>query len=164
VTVVLADGTIASSGGKVVKNVAGYDLGKLFSGSRGRLGLIARVALRLHSTPKHETTLAGPAELWQAVHRSHLDPTAVDLHWPGRIVVLVEGDRGIDGLEEADPALWEESAARQSRGTKVRWDGGECLLARPGPGVAWVEGKREPVWSPLAERVRAAFDAEGRLA
>ncbi len=44
VTVVLADGTIASSGGKVVKNVAGYDLAKLFSGSRGRLGLVARVA------------------------------------------------------------------------------------------------------------------------
>ena len=48
VTVVLADGTIASSGGKVVKNVAGYDLGKLFCGSEGRLGLIARVAVRLH--------------------------------------------------------------------------------------------------------------------
>ena len=44
VTVVLADGTIANSGGKVVKNVAGYDLGKLFCGSRGRFGLIARVA------------------------------------------------------------------------------------------------------------------------
>ena len=38
VTVVLADGTIASSGGKVVKNVAGYDLGKLFCGSEGRSG------------------------------------------------------------------------------------------------------------------------------
>ena len=52
VTVVLADGTIASSGGKVVKNVAGYDLGKLFCGSEGRLGLIARVALRLHPRPE----------------------------------------------------------------------------------------------------------------
>ena len=51
VTVVLAGGMVASSGGKVVKNVAGYDLGKLFSGSRGRLGLIARVALRLHPRP-----------------------------------------------------------------------------------------------------------------
>ena len=39
VTLVLADGTVASSGGKVVKNVAGYDLGKLFCGSQGRLGV-----------------------------------------------------------------------------------------------------------------------------
>src|SRR5438067_6359722 len=62
VTVVLADGTVASSGGKVVKNVAGYDLGKLFSGSRGRLRLIARVALRLHPRPAAAATVVGEAE------------------------------------------------------------------------------------------------------
>ena len=62
VTVVLADGTIASSGGKVVKNVAGYDLGKLFSGSRGRLGLIARVALRLHTRPAAKATVVAETD------------------------------------------------------------------------------------------------------
>jgi len=51
VTVVLADGTIANAGGKVVKNVAGYDLGKLLCGSRGTLALIVRVSLRLHPIP-----------------------------------------------------------------------------------------------------------------
>ena len=51
VTLVLGDGTIASSGGKVVKNVAGYDLGKLVCGSDGKLALIARVSLRLHPLP-----------------------------------------------------------------------------------------------------------------
>ena len=61
-TVVLADGTIASSGGKVVKNVAGYDLGKLFCGSEGKLGLIARVALRLHPRPEVVRTLALPVD------------------------------------------------------------------------------------------------------
>ena len=52
VTLVLGDGTIASSGGKVVKNVAGYDLGKLVCGSEGRLALVARVSLRLHPLPQ----------------------------------------------------------------------------------------------------------------
>ena len=51
VTVVLPDGLRASSGGKVVKNVAGYDLAKLFCGSRGRLGSVERLALRLHPLP-----------------------------------------------------------------------------------------------------------------
>ncbi|MBA3408246.1 MAG: FAD-binding oxidoreductase, partial [Solirubrobacterales bacterium] len=46
-TVALSDGTLARSGGKVIKNVAGYDLGKLFTGSFGTLGLIVRVAVRL---------------------------------------------------------------------------------------------------------------------
>ena len=57
VTLVLGDGTIASSGGKVVKNVAGYDLGKLVCGSEGRLALIARVSLRLHPLPQSAATL-----------------------------------------------------------------------------------------------------------
>src|SRR6266702_3381404 len=98
VTVVLADGSVASAGGKVVKNVAGFDLGKLFCGSRGRLGLIARVALRLHPRPRDERTLIGPAELWSAVHRSQLDPIAADLLWPGRLALLVAGGRGFDGF------------------------------------------------------------------
>ena len=47
-TIVLADGTIAKSGGKVVKNVAGYDLHKLMTGAYGTLGVITEVTFRLH--------------------------------------------------------------------------------------------------------------------
>ena len=47
-TIVLADGTVAKTGGKVVKNVAGYDLHKLMTGSFGTLGVIAEVNFRLH--------------------------------------------------------------------------------------------------------------------
>jgi glycolate oxidase FAD binding subunit len=50
-TVVRADGVIARSGGKVVKNVAGYDIGKLFAGSHGTLGLITEATFRLHPRP-----------------------------------------------------------------------------------------------------------------
>jgi glycolate oxidase FAD binding subunit len=131
VTVVLADGTIASSGGKVVKNVAGYDLGKLFCGSEGRLGLIARVALRLHPVPESARTLVvpvGPAEdaesKSRAILRAPAAPSAVDLLWPGRLALLFEG--GLRGVEEQvaivrsvvggaeDDSVWAEIDARQS--------------------------------------------------
>jgi glycolate oxidase FAD binding subunit len=48
-TIVLADGTVAQTGGKVVKNVAGYDLHKLMTGAFGTLGVITSVNFRLHS-------------------------------------------------------------------------------------------------------------------
>src|SRR5881275_2209464 len=78
VTVVLPDGTRASSGGKVVKNVAGYDLGKLFCGSRGRLGTVERLALRLHPLPAAARTVVTSAN-WSALLHSQLVPSAVDI-------------------------------------------------------------------------------------
>jgi glycolate oxidase FAD binding subunit len=161
VTVVLPDGTRASSGGKVVKNVAGYDLGKLFCGSRGRLGRVERLALRLHPlSPSARTVVTSPA--WQSLHRSQLAPSAVDLAG-GRMHVLFEGSqRAVDaqlralGGEESDP--WEELRALQARlPGRIRWDGGDAPLVRPGPRVAYVEQAREPGWSPLAERVVEAL-------
>ena len=57
ITLVLADGTIAKSGGKVVKNVAGYDLPKLATGALGTLGVITRAVFRLHPLPRNTRTL-----------------------------------------------------------------------------------------------------------
>ena len=53
-TIVLPDGTIAKTGGKVVKNVAGYDLHKLMTGAYGTLGVITQVNFRLHPLTHHE--------------------------------------------------------------------------------------------------------------
>ena len=50
------------SGGKVIKNVAGYDLGKLFTGSYGTLGLIASVAVRLHPLPARTATVSASTD------------------------------------------------------------------------------------------------------
>ena len=55
-TIVLADGTIARTGGKVVKNVAGYDLHKLMIGAFGTLGVITSVNFRLHPLPADART------------------------------------------------------------------------------------------------------------
>jgi glycolate oxidase FAD binding subunit len=57
-TIALPDGTLASSGGKVVKNVAGYDLPKLATGALGTLGVITRAIFRLHPLPRHTRSFA----------------------------------------------------------------------------------------------------------
>src|SRR5205823_2494857 len=56
VTIALPDGTLATSGGGVVKNVAGYDLPKLTTGAVGTLGVITRAIFRLHPLPRHTST------------------------------------------------------------------------------------------------------------
>jgi FAD/FMN-containing dehydrogenase len=175
VTVVLADGTIASSGGRVVKNVAGYDLGKLFSGSHGRLGLIARIALRLHPLPAAEATVVAetddPRGVWGGLQQSQLVPSGVDFLPPDRIAVLFEGSeravaeqvRAAPG-ELADAGIWRQSEQRQQAArARVPFEWGECVLARPGIGIAFVETAADLHWSPLAEQVRSVFDPEGVL-
>jgi glycolate oxidase FAD binding subunit len=61
-TIVLADGTIAKTGGKVVKNVAGYDLHKLMTGGFGTLGVVTEVNFRLHPIEAHTRTWTAVAK------------------------------------------------------------------------------------------------------
>ncbi|MBC7372548.1 MAG: FAD-binding oxidoreductase [Frankiales bacterium] len=101
ITVVLADGTVARAGGKVVKNVAGYDLGKLYTGAHGTLGVVVSTTWRLHPVPPAlravvldlpDPLAAGPLAV--AIARSTLTPTAVELHattgGSGSLVVVFE--------------------------------------------------------------------------
>ncbi|SDG17791.1 glycolate oxidase FAD binding subunit [Sinosporangium album] len=89
VTVVLADGTIAKSGGKVVKNVAGYDLGKLFTGSYGTLGIIAEAAFRLHPIASERVFVTSShlvrddlGALLQRITAAPEEVCAVEVDWP----------------------------------------------------------------------------------
>jgi glycolate oxidase FAD binding subunit len=85
-TVVLPDGTIAKSGGKVVKNVAGYDLQKLMTGALGTLGVITEAIFRTYPVSKQTRTLTFHApdvpfanELLLRVLDSTLVPTGVQI-------------------------------------------------------------------------------------
>jgi glycolate oxidase FAD binding subunit len=157
-TVVRADGVIAHSGGKVVKNVAGYDIGKLFCGSHGTLGLITEATFRLHPRPGAAAWVtaeffgaSGAADASTAVAAaagSALVPSAVELDWPGgtppsrrplRVGVLLEGT----------PSGVAERAGRMSE-----------LLASAGGGPISVSGTAPPRWGVLpsgATIVRVSF-------
>src|SRR6516225_4578305 len=102
VTIALPDGTLASSGGKVVKNVAGYDLPKLVTGAFGTLGVITRAVFRLHPFPKEEHSftfvardLADANRLALAVQDSRLAHTGLqarfDAATPPEVDVRFEG-------------------------------------------------------------------------
>jgi glycolate oxidase FAD binding subunit len=146
VTVVLSDGAIAKSGGKVIKNVAGYDLAKLFAGSFGTLGLIARVALRLHPAPVHTATVTAasddPAALAGAAARLAalpLEADSLDVSWrdgSGRLDLRFGGATareraqaarehvGLDtGLDEDDAERWAELRDRQRGDIVVKVSG-----------------------------------------
>ncbi|ASR33896.1 dehydrogenase [Prauserella marina] len=95
-TVVLADGTVARTGGHVIKNVAGYDLAKLLHGSYGCFGLLAEIVLRLHpvaaatATVRLDCGLNTAAEHARTVLASAFEPVA--LEWAeGILLTRVEG-------------------------------------------------------------------------
>ncbi|WP_433825067.1 FAD-binding oxidoreductase [Actinoplanes sp. CA-015351] len=97
ITVVRPDGKITHAGGKVVKNVAGYDLGKLYTGSFGTLGLITECVFRLHPAPAAIAFVRAKAPAIHAarVLAAQVAPSAVEVHAaPGadpEIAVLLEG-------------------------------------------------------------------------
>jgi glycolate oxidase FAD binding subunit len=109
ISVVRADGVVAKAGGRVVKNVAGYDLGKLMIGSFGTLAVITEALFRLHPLPDLQRWVTVPVEdadrahdLVHAVVHSQAVATAVEVDWPaggaGSVSVLLEGKpAGVEG-------------------------------------------------------------------
>jgi glycolate dehydrogenase FAD-binding subunit len=137
-TVALSDGTVAKSGSKVIKNVAGYDLAKLFAASFGTLGLILQVSVRLHPLPSETVTALGRSDDPDALARAaselahaSLEKECVDVRWEagghGTVLARLGGATahaqaeaalrviGIDGeIVEDDDAVW----ARQREGQR----------------------------------------------
>ncbi len=192
VTLVLADGTVANAGGKVVKNVAGYDLARLVCGSRGRLALIARASFRLHPLPKATRTLVVETEdaprAVAALLRSQLQPSALDVLHPGRVAVLFEGSeraveaqlesaRRLVGGNEVGPETWDESRARQAEARgRIRFDPGglgktlaglDEAVVRPAAGVAYTPAatarEDDEAVHALLDRIAHQLDPHGVL-
>jgi len=87
IKVALADGRIINSGGKVVKNVAGYDLAKLFIGSHGSLAVVIQTTFKLRPLPEMESFVQVPCgsldqtdKFIEAVASSEITPVVLDLH------------------------------------------------------------------------------------
>jgi glycolate oxidase FAD binding subunit len=147
ITVALADGTVARSGGKVIKNVAGYDLAKLFAGSLGTLGTLVEVVVRLHPLPAAAATATGRgdatalARAAMALAAAPLELERLDVRWTageGALLAQAGGvsaagraeraarlmrEAGLDAaMREDDEALWAEQRAgqRDPEGTIVR--------------------------------------------
>ena len=131
--VALSDGTRAKTGGKVIKNVAGYDLAKLFAGSFGTLGAILEVAVRLHPLPPSTATAigrtAGRRRCWPrrrpCSRHASIEHSGLDVRWEdgaGSVLARFGGaapgpqaedaarllrEAGLDtDLAEEDDGLW----------------------------------------------------------
>ena len=153
ITVVLADGTVAHAGGKVVKNVAGYDLSKLFCGSLGTLGLIAEATFRLHPRPEAVAVVTlqveRPEQAGEAVRRllrSTLVPSAIELTWygrSGRLTVVIEGIR--PGVE-----------AQAAAAAELLGEVGEAEVLGPGGAEAALSQLGAPPWEKAEVGIKVA--------
>lgn len=131
ITVVRSDGVLASSGGRVVKNVAGYDLAKLFTGSYGTLGAVTEAFFRLHALPEASIFVVATlprSEVRGAIStvlHSQVGASAVEIHATSgsssiTLGILIEGEeqsvrtrattirQALGGSTEVldDPPMW----------------------------------------------------------
>ncbi|QIR35466.1 FAD-binding oxidoreductase [Tolypothrix sp. PCC 7910] len=152
ITFVRADGEIAKAGGRVVKNVAGYDLMKLFTGSYGTLGIITQVTFRLY--PQQETSatvvLTGAesavSQAAATLRGSALTPTQADL-LSTKLVDSLELGNGL-GLITRFQSISESVKEQANRLLEV----GQTLgLA----GVIYQEKEEADLWQRLPEQMQS---------
>jgi glycolate oxidase FAD binding subunit len=183
--VALPTGRLVSSGGRVVKNVSGYDMNKLHQGALGSLGVIVAASFKVFPRPLHETTLeARPDDAWAEAARAlalPMAPVALELTSDGHLVARLAGTaNGVLrmarelGWREAAADAWEEHAGRTAetwarisvppaclRPVLTGLPAGAGWWAYPGVGVAHWTG--DLAAGAVREARRAAEDAGGSL-
>ncbi|MEH2338589.1 FAD-binding oxidoreductase [Nostoc sp.] len=153
ITFVRADGQVAKAGGRVVKNVAGYDLMKLFSGSYGTLGFISQLTFRVYPLAEASGTvvLTGTAEaVSQAadiLRGSALTPVQADL-LSTKLVSSLGLGKGlglIARFQSISESVKEQSNRVLEVGQKLGLDG-----------AIYVDGDEASLWQRLQERIHYA--------
>lgn len=175
--VVQADGTVVRSGGQVVKNVAGYDLNKMYIGSLGTLGILAEVNLKLQPLPAAGRlligTMAGIGEAAECAFRvmdSEVMPSFLEVASPATRSLLA-GVGG--GLGHGSGAGGGAGSLRDDRdfavvagmiGTDetVDWQAGECERLFRDSGAAEVIQLDGEDYHRVLDAMRA-FPGGGRL-
>jgi len=126
IRVALPDGSLATGGGRVVKNVSGYDMMKLHYGALGSLGVIVAASFKVFPKPLHDVSVSSDGG-WADAERAlsaPIAPSALELFSDGRVLARYAGspdatDRIVSGLGWAttDPSVWTE----HSRRARERW-------------------------------------------
>jgi len=150
--VALPDGRLASSGGRVVKNVSGYDMNKLHLGALGCLGVIVAASFKVFPRPLHEVTLetqAGDLEAALGEARRALGlampPIALELTSDHRLLARLAGTEGGVrriagelGWKGADPDCWDVHARlKPAARISVPPDFLPTVLSELSPGAHW---------------------------
>ena len=177
ITFVRSDGKIAVAGGRVVKNVAGYDLMKLFTGSYGTLGIISQVTFRVYPLPESSGTViltgeAGAlAQAAQILLSSALTPTAVDLLSPDLVTKLGlgKGTGLIVRFQSIAESVQQQSARLLEVGEKLGLQGTKCSendehqLWQRLPETMWDSGTKSAIICKIGIRPSEAVKAINEL-
>ncbi|MEP6543897.1 FAD-binding oxidoreductase [Microcoleus vaginatus GB1-A2] len=177
ITFVRSDGKIAVAGGRVVKNVAGYDLMKLFTGAYGTLGVISQVTFRVYPLPESSGTVVLTGEVnalsqtAQILLSSALTPSAIDLLSPQLVAKLGlgKGTGLIVRFQSIAESVKQQSARLLEVGEKLGLQGTSCCendeyqLWQRLPETMWDSGTKSAIICKIGIRPSEAVTAINEL-